>query len=333
MEFKEYSSIENSYREKLIEVIIEEGFGNLEYIVQEKVHGSNLSLWTDGKNIKSAKRGQFLLNEDDFYNHQLIMETYSKNIFKAFELINELKEGVKFISIFGEIFGGSYPHPDIKKSNKASKVQKKIYYSPENDFYAFDILVNGDYYLDMDIVNNIFEKCNFFYAKILFRGNLKDALIYPNNFESKIPEWLNLPKIENNLCEGVVIKPIEHKILGNNTRLILKNKNKKWEEKTETVNKVKEKSDLSPKVEGICLKIENYITKNRLDNVTSKIGEVTMKDFVKILELYSTDVMKDFNKDNESELETLNKKEMEVITKVLNDKSVKLIRSNLMKNK
>lgn len=47
MEFKKYNSIENSYQDDLISSIIEQGFGDLEFVVQEKVHGANLSFITE----------------------------------------------------------------------------------------------------------------------------------------------------------------------------------------------------------------------------------------------------------------------------------------------
>lgn len=62
MEFKKYNSIENSYQDDFISSIIEQGFGDLEYVVQEKVHGANLSFITDGHKILSAKRTE-LINE------------------------------------------------------------------------------------------------------------------------------------------------------------------------------------------------------------------------------------------------------------------------------
>ena len=38
MEFKKYNSIENSYQDDFLSSIIEQGFGEQEYLVQEKVH-------------------------------------------------------------------------------------------------------------------------------------------------------------------------------------------------------------------------------------------------------------------------------------------------------
>lgn len=36
MEFKKYNSIENSYQKDFIDSIIDQGFGDLDYVVQEK---------------------------------------------------------------------------------------------------------------------------------------------------------------------------------------------------------------------------------------------------------------------------------------------------------
>lgn len=43
MKFKKYGSIENSYRHKTVQIAQLE-FGREEFVVQEKVHGSNFSL-------------------------------------------------------------------------------------------------------------------------------------------------------------------------------------------------------------------------------------------------------------------------------------------------
>ena len=56
MDFKKYNSIENSYQIEFLNEIKEQGFNDLEYVVQEKVHGANLSFITNGKDIISAKR-------------------------------------------------------------------------------------------------------------------------------------------------------------------------------------------------------------------------------------------------------------------------------------
>ena len=73
MEFKKYKSIENSYQDGFISSIIEQGFGDLEFVIQEKVHGANLSFITDGQNILSAKRTELILDSEEFYSSKFVL--------------------------------------------------------------------------------------------------------------------------------------------------------------------------------------------------------------------------------------------------------------------
>ena len=104
-------------------------------------------------------------------------------------------------------------------------IQKGVFYTPNHDFYAFDILIHNeleDKYLAVDEVNSLFEKVGFFYAKTLFKGTLNECLNYPNDFQSKISGWLGLPQIEDNICEGVVIRPTVPMFFRNGKRVIIK---------------------------------------------------------------------------------------------------------------
>lgn len=73
--------------------------------------------------------------------------------------------------------------------------------------------------------------------------------------------------------------------------------------------------------------MEEYITKNRLNNVISKIGEISVpKDTGKLIGLLSKDVLGDFLKEHESEYALIEKSEQ----KILNTHSSKLA-TNLIK--
>jgi hypothetical protein len=78
MEFKKYNSIENSYQEDFITNIKRQGFSDLEYVVQEKIHGANLSFMTDGQSIISAKRTGIILEGEQFFNSKLVQEKLYK---------------------------------------------------------------------------------------------------------------------------------------------------------------------------------------------------------------------------------------------------------------
>jgi pyruvate kinase len=68
MQFKKYNYIENTYQKDFINKIIEQGFGDIEYVVQEKVNWANLSFITNGKDIISAKRTEIINDNEEFFN-------------------------------------------------------------------------------------------------------------------------------------------------------------------------------------------------------------------------------------------------------------------------
>ena len=80
MEFKKYNLLENSYQDNFINAIIEQGFGNVEYVVQEKVHGANLSFITDGKKLFRQSE----LNLFQATNNFSILTLFKKNILTKF---------------------------------------------------------------------------------------------------------------------------------------------------------------------------------------------------------------------------------------------------------
>ncbi|MEC4048603.1 RNA ligase, Rnl2 family [Flavobacterium sp. SUN046] len=332
MEFRKYNSIENAYQKGILEQIIIHGFEKGTYIVQEKVHGANFSFFTDGKTIKIAKRTDFIQEREEFYNAQKILKNYQEKIIMLFEKVKEHYPEITHIVVYGELFGGSYKHPDVKTIPHAIKVQKGIEYCPDNEFYAFDIKLDNNKLVDVEIANEFFESLGFLYAKTLFKGSLKEALAYPNTFNSTIPEYFGLPSLTDNIAEGVVIKPIVAKHFGNEARVILKNKNEKWSEKSKTKNRttVSKTVVFTPSAQAVWDELESYITTNRLYNVLSKIGEFHPKITGQLVGLFAKDVLNEFMKDQKESFLDLEKETQKAITKQLNKAVIKIIKEEFM---
>lgn len=334
MIFKTYNSIENAYQARVIDQIRLQGFGDEVFIVQEKVHGANFSFFTDGKEIKIAKRTAFIEKDEKFYNAHHILEKYRTNVIDVFQQVKTIHPELETVVIYGEVFGGGYKHKEVEPVKEAIKVQKGIQYAPYNEFYGFDIKLNGITYLDTDVVNQIFEETGFFYAKVLFQGSLEDALRFPNVFDSKIPAWLGLPELENNRCEGTIIKTLKTRYFGNGARVILKNKNDKWVERSKMVKKDRKETqkpaDFSENAQNIWEEIQRYATANRLNNVVSKIGEFEPKMTGKIIGLFAQDILEDFEKDFPDAFNSIEKDEQKRINKKLNTLVIDLIKEELM---
>ncbi|MDI9312363.1 MAG: RNA ligase family protein [Limnohabitans sp.] len=332
MEFRKYNSIENTYQKTVLEQIIKHEFEKNEYVVQEKVHGANFAFYTNGIQVKIAKRSDFIEENDTFYNAQKVAEKYHTKVKSLFYEVKELFPNVQFITVFGELFGGHYNHPEVPTVQGAIKVQKGIDYSPENDFYAFDIKVDNSHYMNVELANKLFEKTGFFYAKTLFKGSLTDCLKYPNDFNSLIPEWLGLPALETNIVEGVIIRPVETLFFGNGSRVLLKNKNERWAErgKNDKPKREHQEVEFPPEAQSVWSKIKDYVTVNRLYNVLSKEGEFHPKIFGKLTGWMSQDVVTDFKKDYPTELDTLEKENQKAINKRLNTLIVNTIKEEFM---
>ncbi|MCD1118537.1 RNA ligase, Rnl2 family [Chryseobacterium turcicum] len=333
MIFKTYNSIENAYQTRVIDQIRLQGFWDEVFVVQEKVHGANFSFFTDGKEIKIAKRTAFIEKDEKFYNAHQILERYRTKVINVFEKIKTIHPDVETVVIYGELFGGGYKHKEVESVKEAIKVQKGVEYTPQNEFYAFDIKLNGTTYLDTDLVNQIFEDTGFFYAKILFQGTLEEVLKFSNAFDSKIPAWLGLPEIENNVCEGTIIKTLKTKYFGNGSRVILKNKNEKWTEKSKMVNKdkpIQKAVYFSEIAQDIWDEIQKYATINRLNNVVSKVGEFEPKMIGKVIGLFAKDILDDFEKDFPKAFTTIEKEEHKRINKKLNNLVIDMIKEELM---
>ena len=51
IEFKKYSSIENSFYKDYVNDVIEQVSSDVKWVVQEKVHGTNTSFLCDGHDV------------------------------------------------------------------------------------------------------------------------------------------------------------------------------------------------------------------------------------------------------------------------------------------
>jgi len=340
MEFTKYSTIENSYREKEINKIIENGFASkdIEWVVTEKVHGTNFSFICDGDSVQVAKRTSILSKEElsKFYDADIMYKKYKDNILDLVKYLQRIYN-ISEIQIFGEHFGGTY-NGETEKGY--TKIQKEIQYIPFTDFIVFDILVIfkevGEVkkiFLDWDFVKELAKKFELKVVPELYRGTFEECLKYPNQFQTKIPTMYGLEDIEGNICEGVVIKPVKDLRLGSGERVILKNKNDKFKEKGRVKKtKIKKPINLIPEDEKWIDEISRYFEENRIQNVLSK-GEVQLnwKQFGKLSGLFFKDALEDFIKDN-PDFNNLDKGQRKLIQKFAQARANEFIRDFMKKH-
>ena len=331
--FKAYNSIENTFDEGFMDIISLEGFDKQEFAVQEKVHGSNVCFITDGKTVSFGKRTGFVEVGEVFFLYEALLERYTHRVIALFLMVKKEYPEIEMLTIFGEMFGGSYPHPDVENDRKIMCIQKGVYYCPQHEFYAFDLYVKtaeSGRYLSVDEANAFYEQGGFFYAKTLFRGTLAQCLQYPNDAPSLIHEWLGFPPIEDNVCEGVVIRPVKPTYLSNGARVLLKSKNVRFSEK-KSRKKRDPKLFVPPSYSEQLLEllniVEQYVTENRLNNVVSKIGQISLpKEVGMLMGLFSKDILEDFLKEHSGEYAAIEKMEQKIFNRHVNTMAVNLIK-------
>lgn len=322
MKFTKYNSIENSYRQKAIDnIVTNPELMKQEWIVSEKIHGANFAIYISSNgDVKFAKRSGFIEDDEKFYsldNCTDILEDYAVRIRDVVALPDTI------ITICGELFGGGYEHPSVVVPvTSCSKIQKEVSYVNHTSFMAFDLMFD-DRVVDWDEAKRIFTMACVPTVPILFQGSFEEAMNIPNDGQSIVPQLFGMPALENNIMEGVVIKPNAAAFFGNGKRVILKNKNEKFSEKSK--NKVKSVVTFSDEMNAAVDNMAQYINENRLSNVISHIGTIEQKDFGKVNGLFIQDVIVDYMKEYEI-LE--DKKEWKLVSKKVNGLCAEVLRGN-----
>jgi Rnl2 family RNA ligase len=335
MEFRKYSSIENSYREKEIKKIYDAGFASkdIKWVATEKVHGTNFSFICNGQNVICAKRTSVLNGEelDRFYDADIMLEKYKDNVLNLFEELTQRGyPNLKRIQIYGEHFGGIF---NSEKAKGYTTIQKGIEYIPFTDFIVFDIYVvdnEKENFLNWNFLKKVAEKTGFNVVPELFIGTFEECINYPNFFPSKIPEMYGLESKEDNIAEGIVLKPIEPLFFKTGERVILKSKNEKFKEKGR-IKKHKENKQLTEEEQKWVDEITKYFEIPRIESVLSKgDAKLDWKQFGKLNGLFFKDALEDFIKDNPQYLE-LDKGVKKVIQKEAQKVSSDFIREFMKK--
>eukprot|EP00475_Leptophrys_vorax_P045715 TRINITY_DN958_c0_g1_i1.p1 TRINITY_DN958_c0_g1~~TRINITY_DN958_c0_g1_i1.p1 ORF type:complete len:390 (-),score=114.68 TRINITY_DN958_c0_g1_i1:32-1201(-) len=303
------------------------------WVGTEKVHGANFQMVTNGVEVKYGKRTSYLDITSSFNNFQSIMPEYDLKMLDLFAHIQknvstltleadpeydakfDLSD-IKTVRVYGELYGGLYPHPEVPKIAGTRHIQKGVYYSPNLLFYAFDLRV-GTQFLSYAKASEVFEAVGIPYAKPIVKGTLEEVLQFNvEDFESTIPASLGLPSIKDNIAEGLVIRQfdtISHKMV--------KKKADKFSERTggnvsqpKPKKEHKENEDRNPEVFELRQELKRYFNSNRLDSVVSKEDSIKGPgDLKQLVGKLATDALKDFQQDFYDRLEALPPKEKKAV--------------------
>lgn len=312
----------------------------VDWVVTEKIHGANFGITTDGVTVDFAKRKELLQPGEDFFGYlrkKAQLEAQAKEIFN---ILQAKIPNLQRVTIYGELFGGEYPHPDVAVVEHVQAVQTGVYYSPNIEYCAFDIAVSGDFgsqYLDYNITLQVLGEVGMMRAEPLFIGKFEQAFNYKIEFESTIPQILKLPALDKaNKAEGVVIKLVKSiyvETKKGRVRPIIKNKISEFAENNRFHQAQKWDYQQHLDVESlISQQVLGFLTLNRLKNVISKVGRFSGNDNkiieqLKLIgELLIWDVLDSFNEtESEKNFNNLSSKSQELIMNNLEEAALNLV--------
>jgi Rnl2 family RNA ligase len=288
------------------------------YVVTEKVHGANFCIIasyehgsTNAPTIRFAKRTAILgsaNDADDFYSCRSsgllrILAPRAEAVLSRLSADIGNGENLEAVHIYGELFGGSYPHPDVPRCQGIEAVQQGIWYAPDLRFMAFDVACEtavAREFLRYDLARQVCEESDLLFAAPLFKGTLAECLDFPIEYETTIPARLGLPPLpscnnssERNLAEGVVVRPVQEPLARRanglragkeSVRGLFKRKIAAFSEKRYQNDDWKNSkaggggAATANDEELAGLEIAACVTEQRLANVLSKTGRVDPKD-------------------------------------------------------
>ncbi|GAT71371.1 RNA ligase [Planomonospora sphaerica] len=180
--------------------------GGGQWVATEKVHGAQMVIACDGREVSVGKRKAWLRDEEPFFGWQLLRAAFEKAAQAA------LARGGTAVRVYGELYGGGYPHPEVPPVPGAAPVQTGVWYSPQIRFALFEVLRQEDpddpgVFLPYSDVAQIAADAGLDAVPLLARGGRTDLDALPVRFPTRVPQSLGLPALAGNLAEGLVLRP------------------------------------------------------------------------------------------------------------------------------
>lgn len=177
------------------------------WVALEKIHGAQMIIAVTGGALRFGKRKAWLDPGDPFFGWQLLQAELAEAARAAREHL-----GVPAIVLYGELFGGAYPHPEVAAVAGLAPVQTGVWYAPDLRYAVFDVLVadgeddEGELLAHREVAE-IAAAVGLMTPPILRRGPRPLVMAAPVRFTTQVPAGLGLPPIDGNLAEGIVCKP------------------------------------------------------------------------------------------------------------------------------
>lgn len=171
------------------------------WVALEKIHGAHLLVDVDAKTVRFGKRKGWLQENEPFFGWQLLRSGLRETAREAFDLLDARR-----VVLYGELFGGGYPHPQVPDRGLAP-VQTGVWYAPDLRWALFEVRADDDY-LSWSECASLASAIGVVTPPLVARGTRAQIEALPDRFPSRVAFSLGLPPLgDGNLAEGMVIKP------------------------------------------------------------------------------------------------------------------------------
>ena len=110
------------------------------------------------------------------------------------------------VTLYGELAGGCYPHPEVQGVAGAQAVQTGVWYAPDLVWLLFDVLVEVGgrrcWVADREL-RAAADAAGLACVPVVGRGTLDRVHGLPSAYPTLVPALFGLPEVEGNLGRGV----------------------------------------------------------------------------------------------------------------------------------
>jgi Rnl2 family RNA ligase len=279
--FKKYPSLTNHYRTEDIHywLGINPGLAQAKYVIQEKIHGANISFYICASEVVACSRNRRLPDDENFFGLPAVRELYT-NEFAALQAYAEKHKSI--VRVYGEFFGG--------------QIQQGVDYGKEKRILFFDAKINNAWLTAEEFSVFLGHDCSLPYMSVPTLAvvrTLENALEF--NTELKSVLWQEAK--DDNIMEGVVIKPLglvqESK---EGSLFYIKKKNDAFKQK---VHRKKKPAKIDQSLLDLQEEFASYLTDMRLQGIFSKYGMIWKPQQIgEYIKYMMDDAMESFLADN-----------------------------------
>ncbi|MDX3612154.1 RNA ligase family protein [Streptomyces europaeiscabiei] len=188
--------------------------GVREWVAVEKVHGAHFAVVCDGTGVRPAKRRELLGDDalDGFFGVSRIWPVLSVAAARFASALHGSWGDAAMVTVYGELAGGSYPHPDVPAIAGAEPVQTGVWYAPGLQWLPFDASVEtaeGRRWISDRALRDAAAAAGLVCPPALGNGALNKLQDLPCAFPTRVPALFELPELADNLAEGYVLKPAD----------------------------------------------------------------------------------------------------------------------------